>query len=161
MKGRQNAQLHKRADRARTDEGFGMYCLSVETTAASLVISFLLAGGSLMARGLAYTPEEDAIILSTPMTAEIQQQLREQGFPERTDNAVKQRRNDLRNGPKKGLRRRPVQTGTASGPLVTAAAELERTNERISELEAQLFDARARAEQMRKALATQLAKEGR
>lgn len=50
-----------------------------------------------MAREGRYTPDEDAIILATPEGEDARRRLVAAGFPERSVNAIKQRRHYLRN----------------------------------------------------------------
>ena len=109
-----------------------------------------------MARGEPYAPEEDAIILSTHKTAEIQAALAAAGFQPRTANAVKQRRNELR---KKGLLGSAGYSAPSATPVVTAATDYETAKAHMARLKAELAAAEQEVAATRKRLATAIAKE--
>ncbi|MGZ4518820.1 MAG: hypothetical protein ACXVGB_00180 [Mycobacteriaceae bacterium] len=131
------------------------------------LLLFALAGDTLalthlswravMARGPGYSPEEDAIILSTPNTREILDALRAAGHTDRSANAVKQRRNELR---KKGQLLGPLTRTRPPQDSVTAAgAAYDTAKAHVARLEQELTDARAAAEQAKKQLIIKLSKE--
>lgn len=121
----------------------------------AVIVTAYLGWRYMMARGLPYSPEEDAILLSTSSTADIQAKLRAGGYPERSDNAVKQRRGELRrNGGVLGSR---FRTAPPKSDVVLAATEFETAKADVARLRQQLAEAEAQVVAARKRLGTALA----
>lgn len=123
----------------------------------AVLVTVLIGWRCYMARGLPYSPEEDAIILSTSVTDDILSALRAAGFGERSKNAVKQRRNELRKAPGKMgplTRSRPARDS-----LTGAAAAYDTARAHVARLEAELAEAKERASVASRALRERMEKE--
>jgi len=121
----------------------------------STLLTIYLVWRYMMARGLPYSPEEDAILLSTDVTSDIIAKLKAAGYPERTANAIKARRSDLRTN--KGSPR--FRTAMPASEVVRAATEFETAKADVARLRQQLAEAEQAVVTSRKRMAAALAKE--
>jgi hypothetical protein len=104
-----------------------------------------------------YTADEDAIILSTPDTKEVQRRLLEAGFPERTPAAIWSRRKHLRDGGDTDL---PVAALDAEEEGTMLFARRRRLLQHINTLERKLAEMRTEVEDVNDRLRSLVGEDG-